>query len=178
METVDVPKIERNSLGYLIAKSPYAWGALKAKILNNDFDFGRSEEMQIKYMYRLATIRDEWESIDDYCKHAFLDFPLSIKLVLRPDGSHGMVKYVQDDAKPNKPWIKIHFNEFPYFFSPGIQHYLLWSVEYVSSQYFLPLIEDTFPSSSYNVLWFENSLKKKSVKSVFHVHLVVRKHQV
>lgn len=66
-------------------------------------------------------------------------------------------------------------NEFPYAIAQEIQHLILWSVSKLPIQEYKEYVDMQYPNDTFDVLVFENPDKYKSVKSVHHVQVFVRK---
>jgi len=169
---MEMPEVVRTSYGGLVAKSPFSWDAIKIKLAADPIDvyFGRAEELQSQYYADLCQIKKEWSSVDDFCKHRFLGYPYLSKRIGESD-----VKYVPSDAQCQEPEMRVHENDYPYYFEQGVKHYLLWAAKQKPNDEYLKVIHDTFPDSLYDVLWFENIPGNKSVQSVVHLHIIIRK---
>ena len=65
-------------------------------------------------------------------------------------------------------------NDFPYYVTEGIKHFVLWSSKEQDWTVYEDYVTTKFPRHVYDVLMFENPIELKSVKSVVHVHVFVR----
>ena len=65
-------------------------------------------------------------------------------------------------------------NDFPYYVTKGIDHYLLWSSQERKWNVYEDYIARKFPNNKYEILMFENAKENKSVKSVVHIHVFIR----
>ncbi|CAK8698593.1 unnamed protein product [Clavelina lepadiformis] len=122
------------------------------------------------YKENIKKTKKEWKSIDSYCKHHFLKYPYS-----NQNENGGIVKYVEENAISTvESGMVLERNNYPYHLSPGIEHYVVWSVRNQSKATYEKFVNERFPSNAYDVIIFENSEQNKSVKSVVHVHVFVR----
>ncbi|XP_076804039.1 uncharacterized protein LOC143448273 [Clavelina lepadiformis] len=160
----------RDAHGSLIAETPCTWENAKLKLGNNDIEFGRTIECAKTYKENIKKTKKEWKSIDSYCKHHFLKYPYS-----NQNENGGIVKYVEENAISTvESGMVLERNNYPYHLSPGIEHYVVWSVRNQSKATYEKFVNERFPSNAYDVIIFENSEQNKSVKSVVHVHVFVR----
>ncbi|CAK8698594.1 unnamed protein product [Clavelina lepadiformis] len=163
-------RIYRDAYGSYVAETPFSWQEVTQKLVTKSAQFGRTVEGLKVYRRYMNGIKKEWKSIDSYCKHRYLKYPYSIQT---ENGK--MIKYVKDDAiSPVKSGMVLERNNYPYHLSPGIGHYVVWSVRNQSMATYQKFVNERFPSNAYDVIVFENMEESKSVKSVVHVHAFVR----
>ncbi|XP_009861847.2 uncharacterized protein LOC100180355 isoform X2 [Ciona intestinalis] len=74
-------EVYRDVDGFLISLTPYTWDVIQHKVEADDLLFGRSVAGTLKYKEEIARIKDQWLSIDDFCKHHFLGYPMKSKEV-------------------------------------------------------------------------------------------------
>ena len=96
------------------------------------------------------------------------------RIVMGGCGRSGLINLKNNFKSSLVEEIRIVKNEFPYNFSHGIEHHVMWASQIPPQSTNHPFIQSRFPSSQYEVLMFENVKANKSVKSVAHVHLIVR----
>ena len=65
-------------------------------------------------------------------------------------------------------------NDFPYNLHPEVHHHVLWSTDRFPHSRYQQFAEQRFSNDCYDVIMFENVKANKSVKSVHHLHLLVR----
>ena len=135
--------------------TPLSWPELKAIILSTDDDelskLARSDERSKMYRAFRESINDEWESIYDYllCDKFGFEWAWADARVETGTGGGdpacGYVRrrkrskptyreYVGDQRLHEKEgtcgtqYLKLCINDFPYYYSPGIQHWILWKL--------------------------------------------------
>ena len=134
--------------------TPLSWPELNDIILSTDADelskLARSDERSKAYRAFRQSINDEWESIYDYLlcdkfgfEWAWADAP--VETGIGGDPANGYVRrrkrskptfreYVGDQRLHEKEgkcctqYLKLCINDFPYYYSPGIQHWILWKL--------------------------------------------------
>jgi hypothetical protein len=150
MTMTDNDYVERNRL----RRTPLLWSDLQSIIMSSHVDdlskLARSEEQSKTYQRWRNAIKDEWESIHDYilCKkigfewvwddldaHVDIDSnggyhsnntnkrKRAVK-PLPPSQQHKLV----DVGGLRESQLKLCINDFPYYFAPGIQHWVLWKL--------------------------------------------------
>jgi hypothetical protein len=62
-------------------------------------------------------------------------------------------------------------NKFPYQLPSGVKHYVLWSVEPLEPNMVDALLLQNFGNKETS--WFVNPTKKKSIKKLWHCHVLV-----
>lgn len=107
-------------------------------------------------------------------------------------------KLILDNAEDNKrsfvdpSTIKIIYNQFPYYFPSNVQHLCIWSsieipndpnsavgdISSATKEVINRYIEKTF-TKKYNldpeqICWFKNWGSLQSIKSISHIHIVIR----
>ena len=66
-------------------------------------------------------------------------------------------------------------NDFPYYFVDGISHYLIWSHKPVPNEQVHTLVREKVPELfNKEYLFFTNPPHLQSVKSIRHVHILLR----
>ena len=130
-----------------LRQTPLSWPELKSIILSSNEDnlskLARSNEQKAVYRRRRAEIRDEWCSIYDYLLHtqfgfdwAWADVPLSIEGCKQRQkrSKPTFQQYIDEQQQRKKEGkecttkLKLSLNDFPYYFEPGIQHFVLWKL--------------------------------------------------
>lgn len=71
--------------------------------------------------------------------------------------------------------MEIALNDFPYHLTCDLEHYVLWSTCPLPRKAYDEFVEARFPSNHYDWQMFENVKKNKSVKTVAHLQLLVRR---
>ena len=74
----------------------------------------------------------------------------------------------------DKPTVIIK-NPFPYHVHEDISHWNLWSISELVETDYRSFIDRKFPAQEFDVLVMENPTSLKSVKTVYHLHIFVRK---
>ncbi|KAI9141461.1 hypothetical protein BKA69DRAFT_1073528 [Paraphysoderma sedebokerense] len=84
-----------------------------------------------------------------------------------------------EDAKGGKniPEIVFRMNDFPYHFSPGIIHYVLWNriggMKDAAILDFLKRRDELRGIDGDNIVWWVNPVSRKTVKGIWHAHVLV-----
>jgi len=115
-------------------------------------------------------MRQEWFSIDSYCRHVYFKLPVLYKI---QDGVKK--KYVDETTKLSVTGNEVVLckNDFPYHFDAGIDHWVLWSAVEPSEEEVGVLVEEKFPKAEFDVLIMNNP--NKTIKTIFHLHIYARK---
>ncbi|KAL3794343.1 hypothetical protein ACHAW5_009903 [Stephanodiscus triporus] len=146
-------EIENEALSRLRC-TPLSWPELKAIILSPDAGelskLARSDARSKTYRTFRESINDEWESIYDYllCEKFGFEWVWADELVETSVGGDRMTddvrmrkrskptfrEYVNDqrlhenEGTCSKQYLKLCINDFPYYYSPGVQHWILWKL--------------------------------------------------
>lgn len=64
-------------------------------------------------------------------------------------------------------------NDYPYYFTEGIGHSVLWSLKQPTKEEISNAVKDCFPEDIYDVIVMENPYK--TVKNVYHLQIFYRK---
>ena len=156
-----------------IADFPYTWNDLIMKVHHGYHrnGFGRSLETTQNFLSHVQEVRSKWASTDSYLLHHLFKIPF----VLLPDG---LKTVTVDDKSNSEEKIILVENKFPYSLEKGIKHYVVWSLEKkISPADAREIVENSFPSKKFDILMFENAEHNKSIKSIPHVHIFIRKRQ-
>ncbi|KAI3630396.1 hypothetical protein MIR68_011831 [Amoeboaphelidium protococcarum] len=147
---------------------------------------------------------DRYASTDDYIKHVVLGWDVKQEAVDTSRSTNGLLNLFnvnpQDDVatsnsaqqmafrlvayrrvesqsllQQDRLQVILKFNDFPYKFEAGILHYCLWSNQDLSRNFIVEYISEAFDCRVYDMLWFMNPPHKKTIKNVWHVHILLRK---
>jgi len=202
-----------------LRRTPMTWPELQSIILSPNLDdlskLARSEEQQITYRKCRANIKNEWESIYDYLLCTKFDFdwewvevevggsgPVdapSQSSIQRKRRSKPTFQEYQNELRRNlnndkgkheSKQLRICMNDFPYYFAPGIQHWVLWKLggdvtsdEILQAKkcifrddYQLKHIihNDIIVNSTEVFLHWVNPPHLKSLPGIDHVHILFR----
>uniref|UniRef100_H2ZKS9 Uncharacterized protein n=1 Tax=Ciona savignyi TaxID=51511 RepID=H2ZKS9_CIOSA len=173
---IDQPALYRDDDGFLVSVAPYTWDVSQRKVKASNISFGRSVEGLKKYKEKITKIKQNWATIDDYCRHHFLGYPIKSKQIFNEDnGSMRTIYYADENQMEQGSILRLEKNSFPYFMEEGIMHYILWSNDRVPSEVEAKqLIHSSFPSDQTEVILFENPNINKSVQGVMHIHAFIR----
>lgn len=142
--------VERNRL----RRTPLSWPEMKSIISSPNVEdlskLARSEEQSRSYQRWRANIKDEWETIYDYllCTKFGYDWiwtddaqvgmdsgchtnntkSTRLKRSLKPSPPQRQQHLQHDDDACTSSQLKLCKNDFPYYFEPGIQHWVLWKL--------------------------------------------------
>jgi hypothetical protein len=211
----DKSEIEDEALSRLRCTPP-SWPELQAIILSTDADelskLARSHKQSKTYRAFRERINDEWESIYDYLlcdkfgfEWAWADAP--VETVIGGDAANRGVRrrkrskptfreYVGDqrlqeqEGKCGPQYLKLCINDFPYYYSPGIQHWILWKLGGVvtsdeladAKKEILRGISKNDPRNNFSeiitdhevFLHWVNPPHLKSLPGIDHVHILFR----
>lgn len=147
---------------------------IRKYIAERDFDaLRRNKETDDMYNTYKETVVKEWESIEDVVKTKFLGASMLVN-------SKGL-KYAHFESQPMK--YSLQENEYPYDVDKNIKHLVLWSLEPIEAE--ADKADKADKSDEVNIIlekeikgnkdlcWFEQTLDKKSVKGVWHIHVFV-----
>ncbi|PGH29838.1 hypothetical protein GX50_07417 [[Emmonsia] crescens] len=164
------------------------WADLKSIIAANNLEvFRRKPSDLVRYIAWTTDIKSQYGSITNYiCKE---------RLQWQFDSSSTPASQCRNPipfADPND--YKILRNDWPYGVTPDITHLVIWLKNSIPvredngdvtdesralindfvTQTFVARLERLFPDAKDRVMWFKNWTALQSVRSVEHVHVLVR----
>jgi hypothetical protein len=129
----------------------------------------RSSPVSERYIKHTTQLLNEYASVNDYVRIHILHYASEF------DEKAGKHVAVASPSSIEDPLLLP--NEFPYFLSTDIKHWLVWLdgqptdpekiVQEVVDRYFIP-------KERYDILIFVNPQQLQSVNGVFHAHVFVR----
>ncbi|XP_002131062.4 uncharacterized protein LOC100180355 isoform X1 [Ciona intestinalis] len=168
-------EVYRDVDGFLISLTPYTWDVIQHKVEADDLLFGRSVAGTLKYKEEIARIKDQWLSIDDFCKHHFLGYPMKSKEVTNEQNVSKSVFFVDHSEAGRGHSVRLEKNNYPYYLNDGIEQFVLWADNYLPTvAEAKEIFAQTYPNQRYEILVFENQSMNKSVKNVMHLHILAR----
>lgn len=149
----------------MATERPFTWDELTQIVEKKEIDtLGRlPQDLQV-YLEAMARIQEEYHKIDDYVLHTVFGADLEV----HPVSGKKTAKPLNGEKR-----IVFRLNDYPYALADSIEHHIIWSTYKLSEEEITAALQ-TYRSGM-EVLWFENSNKKKSVKDVHHVHVLSRK---
>lgn len=115
-------------------------------------------------------MKEEWVSTEDYLLARYFNFPTSLC-----SERHKLVSSLPEGGVPNTlVWAA---NDFPYSLEPGIEHHCVWapSHEAAAPAALEAFIEQHRPSAHWETLRFVNPAHLRSVRHVWHAHVMSRR---
>jgi hypothetical protein len=115
-------------------------------------------------------LKEEWVSTEDYLLARYFNFPTSLC-----SERHKLVSTPPAGGVPNLlVWAA---NDFPYSLEPGIEHHCVWAPSHEAAA---PAALDAFveaqrPRSDWETLRFVNPAHLRSVRNVWHAHVMSRR---
>ncbi|EEH35829.1 hypothetical protein PAAG_00152 [Paracoccidioides lutzii Pb01] len=164
------------------------WADLRNIIATNNLEvFRRKPSDLLRYIAWTSDIKAQYGSITNYICKERLHWPL--------DPSKDPTSQCRNPipfADPSD--FKILRNDWPYGFTPDITHLVVWLknsipvnaengdltsesralIDRFIRQSFVARLEKLFPDAEDRVMWFKNWTALQSVRSVEHVHVLVR----
>ena len=130
MDTTDTIDTNNNTYANIdpeIETRPITWEDILAKRDGAKFVFNRTPEVYSKYVLGIIRSRNTYNRYSDNIKINILKW----KAVLRPEDLYGRIHAVQCE---NSLPIVLTPNAYPYNLTDDIQHYILWSVDPLSTE--------------------------------------------
>jgi len=123
----------------------------------------RSPQIVEAYKKLLVQVEEEYVSVADFVQEKYFGY----KCVLE-----GKKK----KAVPTTDEIKIVWvvNDFPYYFSDGIDHYIIWSSQALTDSQIEDTINQHLSKNEYEIIPFRNYVNP-SIPQVYHLHVFSRK---
>lgn len=68
-------------------------------------------------------------------------------------------------------------NDFPYSLAPGIEHHCVWAPSHQAAapDALAACIEENRPTETWETIWFVNPAHLRSVRDVWHAHVMSRR---
>jgi hypothetical protein len=154
----------------------------------------RSRQQLQRYDYWIQDCLGRYHSVGDYIKHIVLGWPVSwVTDDSVPAGPTAVLSNNAADPNPRQRLraylpsggncnasdeetiqIVLRQNDFPYNFHQDVIHYVLWSNrDNLDSQFVERYVGEAFPRQRHQWLWFCNPSSRKSIKDVWHVHILL-----
>ena len=174
---------------------PFTWSDIQFIIKSNQLEiFARSRQQTIKYHKFKQWLKDNKLSINDY----LLDYELHWKELELREQQHELVSdkeysidYPEDLIFHNPSDISILYNKFPYYFEPNVKHICIWSklkipvdknsevgdISVMTKKLINRYLEKTFVAKGISwdqIVWFKNWLSLQSVRSISHIHVILK----
>ncbi len=199
-----------------LRRTTISWSELKSIIMSSSVDdlakLARSEEQSRTYQRWREDNKNEWESIYDYLLCTKFGFQwVWVDVQVESDGTNKRLKRSVKSSPPEHPQqshemevacnsqLRLCLNDFPYYFAPGIQHWVLWKlggpVTHDEIKCAKITIWNEFQSEGFNeaekiigrsdmldqavsdpelFLHWENPPQLQSLPVIDHVHIVIR----
>lgn len=84
-----------------------------------------------------------------------------------------LFKAIEPKFKHLKTQYILRQNDFTYYFTPDITHYILWCTREMSADEIESYIDSEFPMCS-QLVWFVNTPDNKTIQSIWHAHILVK----
>jgi Protein of unknown function (DUF3605) len=146
---------------------PLSWAELERALLESKGleRLLRSRETQAAYEAHLERLAAAWHSVADYVLVTQLGHTRVV------DAESGLLR--AGAAVSSAPVFVP--NDFPYHVAPGIEHHLLWCCAGpLSEREVAELVEVHRPAASWQVLRFVNPPRLRSIKAIWHAHVLSR----
>jgi len=164
--------------------------------------FGRYQELYEQYMQKMKNIKEEYVAVSDYVKHKILNFNVQTsqehnnKLVsvppptllavssANPTNVNNNNNNENENAKITKEAedlpviLKFVPNDFPYWFEPDVEHWIIWSYpRALNNNEILATIESKFGEdlNAIEYVYWRNPTILQSIKDLEHYHVVWRR---
>lgn len=122
------------------------------------------------FSLRCTQVKEEWVSTEDYLLARYFSFPAS----KCSDRQKLRVSPPADGVPTTLVWA---VNDFPYSLEPGIEHHCVWapSHEAAAPAALEAFIEVHRPGNTWETLRFVNPAHLRSVRNVWHAHVMSRR---
>ncbi len=130
---------------------------------------GRSLEQQLQFKVFSEQLKLEWSSSSDY----ILSTKFGIPIVLNPDETKSVVKPFPPEFQTEK--LVLSENQFPYYFEPTVQHFLLWKLNGLITENEIFNAIESLKSSVVvaDFAYYVNPPHLKSMPEIEHAHIIV-----
>ncbi|KAF2856203.1 hypothetical protein T440DRAFT_101260 [Plenodomus tracheiphilus IPT5] len=150
--------------------TPHSWPNLQHLISNHQLEELKRWPSQLKaYLAWTAHVKEKYESV--------LRYLLEQRLFWTPLATQdGELRFeVQSEtAFAHEEDYKILRNDWGYAFEPGVRHIVVWLKQRLPVDELGALSEEGRGERGEKVLWFKNTTTLQSVRSLEHVHVLVR----
>ncbi|KAL6758128.1 hypothetical protein V8C86DRAFT_1550598 [Haematococcus lacustris] len=152
--------------------SPISWQLAKELIEDGSLaalaQLRRKAEDVEAYQAYLHKLKSEYASTVDY----LMITVFKAQRTVLTGGKVAAVAPAWVACPDQAPVIVWRLNDFPYWFEPGIQHWVLWSSRPLSHQAVLDEVAGHWPGSQ--CLHWVNPVQLQSVTAIWHAHVLVR----
>jgi hypothetical protein len=147
----------------MILDNALSWEEILHLVNNKEFHkLGRSQYIQEYYNYMKHDINKKYNSVRDSILITEFKYKSFIK----------NKKYTAIDDGKEK--IVFTDNNFPYYVEDNIDHKLLWSTKELDDVQITKLLKKNFKGVKY--IYYRNPPSLRSVPSVFHIHIFVKRY--
>ncbi|KAI3405465.2 hypothetical protein KGF56_001735 [Candida oxycetoniae] len=172
---------------------PFSWCDIEYITNSNQLEiFARSQEQTSEYHSFKQMLKDRNISINEYIlKHELQWNSVDLRCQKQVVPQEYSISYPQDLIFFNRDDIKILFNKFPYYFDTNIVHLCIWSklkipndvnslvgdISKLTRKIINRYLEKLFTKrgiSMDQVKWFKNWTSLQSVRSISHIHVIIR----
>ena len=146
----------------------YSWEQLKENVVfgKTHLSFTREQSMQEKYHSARAGVSIQgFKKYSDYIKIKHLQY----NTMVCQDNK------LSSRKTKNSLCTLLIENEYPYEFAPedNIKHYMIWALTPLSSQEIRSIMINSI-YSYIEYVWFENDDANKSIKDLWHCHIMFK----
>lgn len=146
---------------------------------------GRSTQQLDEYGTWSQQAQQFFTRTDDYIKHVVFGWPLLPSDEEHPgheiSASFGSIPRPPKHRKwqtvvPEGNTFQIIFrqNDFPYFFHQQVRHYILWASRELGTHEIDSYLSVTLKHWNVEYIWFVNPPDRKTIKGVWHAHILIR----
>ena len=145
------------------------WEEIKLLVTENrENELGRLPEDLASYLRKMEEFRKVYHTVGDSIMNREFGY------VLIEEG--GLKRAVIPESK--EKIVRFSINDYPYALENGIFHSLIWSTHSLTREEIIEICERNKPSELFDVLFFVNREEIKSVKNVYHAHVLWREKQL
>lgn len=160
----------------------FSWGDLMSIHRSRTYHvLGRRPEQLASYHDWTQQCRQTYQTVGDFIRHKILGFPVD----WTTDGSLQLKRVLYTppiSAAMRQKRLILRLNDFPYSFTDDLLHYCLWSDSEWTSEEIERYLRLSFwlhdidvPLESNGLIWFMNSVERKSIRDVWHIHVIVKR---
>jgi len=153
---------------------PMSWADAKTAISSEStlYFMGREPTALAHYLASMESIKTKYSSVEDFLRITKFDFDS------RTDSVTGEATAVRTDSSPTSSpvQIKLELNDYPYHFSPGIVHWVIWKLNGSPlTPADIELETDKLrKDGATETLYWINPPHLKSIKDLDHAHILAR----